>query len=140
MAILFFLCVVGDIASVAPDHDEHHGCFVDDTDNDRTGNEADEEENDARTTTREEGERKENCENGGDIVEDFHDRFDPENLEGKEVFEPFGKFALRIIFFLYKEEVDKNAADDGEDKSDNCPNGGTGTDGGVRGGGHGCGG
>ncbi len=35
--------VVGDVFSVAPDHDEHHGCFVDETNENRPENQRKEE-------------------------------------------------------------------------------------------------
>ncbi len=57
--VLFILRgVVGDVFSVAPDHDKHHGCFIDKTNEYRAEDERKEKGQNSVSAVTEEGERK----------------------------------------------------------------------------------
>ncbi len=112
-----FFGVFGDIFGVAPNHDEHHGGFVDETDDDGAADESDEETCKATTN---ETEGDENYEDGGDVVDNLEDWLDPHNFEGEEIFEPKKEFVFGCGFGFDEEKINQNTADD-------CQNGGNDT-------------
>ena len=67
--VLFLLDgIIGDVASVTPDHDEHHSEFIHETNSDGPENEGNKEEENTGTTIAEESEGNQDGGNGSDVV------------------------------------------------------------------------
>ena len=113
--MLLFLGILGDILGVVPDHDEHHGGFVENADNNRHSYEEDEEHEEADAAKCEEAEGVEHDEDSRRIVNYLQDALDPHDFEGEEIFEPFGEFVLGVCLGVGKEEEYQDATNDGKD-------------------------
>lgn len=77
--ILFVLGVFSDIFSVAPDHDKHDGCFIDEANSDWAQNKHNEKSNKTGTDkAKREQYNKDSC----DVIEDFENGLYPHDFEG----------------------------------------------------------